>query len=210
VHKRYHVWILMAGVLAAGAAQAASVGHAAPSVAVPAADIPKVPTANASTLEPPSQLLHFRREANFAQQSQQLEDEISLLKLQSEVSALKKKIRKDEPASALDSAASFQNYVTTIVGFRGQWRADVYLNGHGYWVRPGDRTPLGTVSQISSAGVWIAGPHGKVFLGMREAGSGSTVGPIASFAPPASTNPAVKAVARPTEAQAARPLPKVP
>ena len=204
--------VMIAGSVEASPAPAS--GSSPASVSVPSADIPKVPTADAATLEPPQRLLHFRRVANFAQQSQELEDEISLLKLQSEVSALKKKIREDQPASARESAGALagrsDNYVTTVVGFRGHWRADLYLNGHGYWVSPGDETPLGRVVRISGSGVWVQGPHGRVLVGMKsDANSGAGASPdflpsATSAATASVTKPAV--VSGPENAASAHPL----
>lgn len=152
---------------------AMSFSSASFAVVVPANLIPSVPSAQASTLEPPSHLLHLREEANFAKQEQQMENKISLLKLQKEVSALKKDIRKNAPASEKSEspghvASASANYVTTIVGFRGQWRADMYLDGHGYWIKPGDHTSMGTVTSISGAGVWLQTPHGMALIGMKS------------------------------------------
>jgi hypothetical protein len=145
---------------------------AKPAVAVPANMVPKVPTADASTLEPVSHLLHFRKIANFSRDSQNLEDEISLLRLRLKKADLNKKIRKDHPRSAAANSPATvskaaDNYVTTIVGFHNHWRADLYLNGHGYWVKTGEKTNMGHVVRISGSGVLLATPQGDVLIGMR-------------------------------------------
>lgn len=168
---------------------AESAAHPSQQVVVPANLIPSVPSAQASTLEQPSHLLHLREQANFAKQSQQMENEISLLKLQKEASALKKSIRKNAPASEKSDApghvaSAADNYVTTIVGFHGQWRADMYLDGHGYWIKPGDRTSMGTVTSISGAGVWLQTLHGMVLIGMKsqQEKTGTPSSPAMGFA----------------------------
>lgn len=170
--KTFILSAILAMCFSSASLAADSTAHPAHPLAVPANLIPSVPSAKASTLEPPSYLLHLREQANFAKQAQQMENEISLLKLEKEVSALKKSIRKNAPASEkLDApgqlASAADNYVTTIVGFHGQWRADMYLDGHGYWIKPGDHTSMGTVASISGAGVWLQTPHGKVLIGMK-------------------------------------------
>ncbi len=191
--------ILLLGVLLPGVALANPIPvqgkKAAPPVVIPPQYQPKIPVAPVPSLPKVGKMLRFGAESRYAVQAQNLQNQIAILKLEAQVTALQTKINKDSEknssiAKVTGLAKSQGNYVSTVIGFHNHWRANLVLDGHGYWVQPGEETSLGRVLRINGSGVWLQTQQGKVLIGMRSEGVGLSAtmqSSSPSFATPTST-----------------------
>ncbi len=147
---------------------------AATDVSVPAALMPKAPVASSPSTVPAASLLKFRQEAQYASQSQALENHIRILKQEVQEAKLKAEMlkilhRTGKTPSPLEKIASKPgNYVQKVEGFNGRWHALMTLDGHRFWVQPGSNTPLGAVLSISDSGVVLRTIHGAVQIGLGD------------------------------------------
>lgn len=186
--------VLLPGVACANVVPVQGGKPVSPPVMVPPKYQPKIPSVDAPDLPQLGKMLGFGAESRYAMQAQSLQDQITILKLQSQVAALRLKLRKDAETgkpNLTSYAKSKGNYVSTVIGFHDHWRANLVLDGHGYWVQPGEETSLGRVFRINGSGVWLQTPQGRVLIGMRsDASSGNSL--VVSSSPSSASSPRKK------------------